>query len=123
MPIDQEQLERGFRMLARAAEEDRVPAAGAVVGGADWASEPKLFGRQRVAADSPVVRPDALFLIASPTKPIVALAVMQLVEEGLVKLNDPVVRYLPDFAANGKRSITLAHCLTHTSGLPDMPPG
>ncbi|MGE0610067.1 MAG: serine hydrolase domain-containing protein, partial [Pirellulales bacterium] len=77
---------------------------------------------QHVAADSPPVRDDAIFLIASPTKPVTALAMMLLVERGEIKLTDSIARYLPDFAGQGKRAISIAHCLTHTSGLPDMLP-
>jgi len=80
------------------------------------------FGRQRVAAESPALRSDALFLIASPTKPIVATALLMLVEAGEIQLVDTVARYVPEFGKHGKRAITLAHCLTHTSGLPDMLP-
>jgi CubicO group peptidase (beta-lactamase class C family) len=115
-------LSRAWDLLRRWAEEGGVPAVGAVVGSADEVLPARLFGRQAPAADAPPVRDDAIFLIASPTKPIVGLAVLRLVEQGQVKLTDPVARYVPEFAAEGKRSITLAHCLTHTSGLPDMLP-
>ena len=46
---------------------------------------------------------------------------MQLVEQGKVRLNDPVAKYLPEFAQNGKDDITLRQLLTHYSGLaPDL---
>ncbi|MGE0535975.1 MAG: serine hydrolase domain-containing protein [Pirellulales bacterium] len=115
-------LERAWQFLAEAAASDRTPGVTAVVGSSRGASEPRWFGRQQVAPDSGPLREDALFLIASPTKPIVALAVMMLVEEGRVQLADPVSTYVPEFNSNGKRNITLLHCLTHTSGLPDMLP-
>ncbi|HEX8231710.1 MAG TPA: serine hydrolase domain-containing protein [Chloroflexia bacterium] len=60
---------------------------------------------------------DSIFLLASITKPIVATAVMRLVEEGKLMLNVPVARYLPEFAANGKEKVTAFHLLTHSSGL------
>jgi CubicO group peptidase (beta-lactamase class C family) len=66
---------------------------------------------------------DALFAIASMTKPITAAAVMILVDEGKVKLDDPVSKYVPAFfqtaLGSGKpaREVTLRDCLTHTSGL------
>lgn len=62
------------------------------------------------------------FLVASLTKPIVAMAVLQLVERGLLTLNDRVVDWLPEFSEAAKRNITIRHLLTHTSGLPDMLP-
>jgi CubicO group peptidase (beta-lactamase class C family) len=45
-----------------------------------------------------------------------------LVERGLLNLNDPVMRYLPDFAAHHKEATLVQHLFTHTSGLPDMLP-
>jgi CubicO group peptidase (beta-lactamase class C family) len=63
-----------------------------------------------------------MFLMASITKPIVYLAGMMLVERGKLNLNDPVVRYVPEFAANGKEGVLVSHLFTHTSGLPDMLP-
>jgi CubicO group peptidase (beta-lactamase class C family) len=77
---------------------------------------------------------DSVFLIASMTKPIVALAVLQLQEAGRLNVNDPVEKHLPEFAGQmlvaGKgddgtvtlkrpaRPITIRDLLTHTSGLP-----
>jgi uncharacterized protein YbbC (DUF1343 family)/CubicO group peptidase (beta-lactamase class C family) len=65
---------------------------------------------------------DTIFDLASLTKVIVTTtAVMQLVERGQVRLNDPVAKYLPEFAQNGKEEITVRQLLTHYSGLePDL---
>ncbi len=65
---------------------------------------------------------DTVFDLASLTKVIVTTtAVMQLVERGKVRLNDPVAKYLPEFAQNGKEDITVRQLLTHYSGLqPDL---
>ncbi|MEH7381071.1 serine hydrolase domain-containing protein [Bacillus sp. JJ1533] len=59
--------------------------------------------------------------LASGSKPITAFAVLQLVEEGKVNLNDPVEKYLPELAMNDPRwkQVTVRHLLSHTSGLPD----
>lgn len=62
---------------------------------------------------------DGIYLIASVTKPIVATAVMQLVEQGRLLIEDPVARYVPEFAANGKEGVKVWHLLTHTSGMAD----
>ena len=73
----------------------------------------------------------AIFRIASQTKAITSTAVMMLVEEGLIALNDPVSRWIPTFAATtvavrsdsgvtiapARRSITIRDLLTHTSGI------
>jgi CubicO group peptidase (beta-lactamase class C family) len=43
------------------------------------------------------MKPDAIFRIASMTKPVVGVAIMMMVEEGKVRLNDPISRYIPEF--------------------------
>lgn len=60
--------------------------------------------------------PDSLMLWLSATKPIAAAAIMQLVEHGLCALDEPVHRYIPEFAAGGKEAVTIRHLLTHTCG-------
>jgi len=51
------------------------------------------------------------------TKPLMAIATAQLVEKGLVGLDDRVSQYIPEFGAAGKQAITVRHLLTHTAGL------
>lgn len=67
------------------------------------------------------MREDAIFLLASLTKPIVTMTLMRLVEEGRVNLGDPVTRWLPHFRpamkGGGQALITIHHLLTHTAGL------
>ena len=60
---------------------------------------------------------DTLMLWLSATKPVAAVCIAQLWERGLVSLDDPVSRFVPEFAAHGKGRITLRHCLTHTAGI------
>jgi CubicO group peptidase (beta-lactamase class C family) len=71
------------------------------------------------------MRKDALFRLASTTKPVTAVAVLMLMEEGKLKLTDPVSRYIPEFrgqqvgpeGAPAAREVTILDLLTHTSGL------
>jgi CubicO group peptidase (beta-lactamase class C family) len=61
---------------------------------------------------------ETVFDLASLTKPIVtATAVLLLVHEGAVSLDDPVAKHLPAFAERDKEAVTLRHLLTHSSGL------
>ena len=76
-------------------------------------------------------RPNSVFRIFSMTKPIVSVGIMQLLEEGRIMLNDPVAKYIPEFAEqqvgvenDGKlnlvpmqREITIQDLLRHTSGI------
>ena len=70
----------------------------------------------------PVVEPmteDTIFDMASLTKCLVtATAIMQLYELHRLNFDDPVAKYLPAFAANGKENVTIRELLTHYSGLP-----
>ncbi|RZU39696.1 sodium:solute symporter family transporter [Edaphobacter modestus] len=62
---------------------------------------------------------DTIFDMASLTKCLAtATAMMQLYEQGKFQFDDPVAKYLPDFAANGKDKVTIRQLLTHYSGLP-----
>lgn len=93
-----------------------------------------LVARQGVIADVTTVgladvetqremKPGSMFCIASMTKPITATALMMLVDEGKVSIDDPVSKYLPEFAEIKLQSgeavepMTLRQVLTHTSGL------
>ena len=79
-------------------------------------------GEADVATHRPMTI-DTLFAVASMTKPITATALMILVDEGKVGLDDPASKYVPEFKQSAlktgtpKREITVRDLLTHTSGL------
>jgi CubicO group peptidase (beta-lactamase class C family) len=66
--------------------------------------------------------PDAIFLIASISKPMTATGVMLLADRGELALDDPVHKFIPEFTEGDRKLITIQHLLTHTSGLPDQLP-
>lgn len=66
--------------------------------------------------------PEKVYLIASLTKPMTATGVMKLADRGELSLDDPAVKYLPEFSEGERSRITIRHLLTHTSGLPDQLP-
>lgn len=117
--IDLALLKPSWQFLQRGVDRDLFPAVSAAVGTGD--SAPQTFQAGWLTAAKKVPLADQpIFLIASPTKPLTAMALMMLVEAGEVALIDPIARFFPEFAAAGKEAITVLHCLTHTSGLPDM---
>jgi CubicO group peptidase (beta-lactamase class C family) len=67
------------------------------------------------------MRRDTIFDIASMTKLFTSIAAVQLIQAGRIGLDTPVAAYIPQFAANGKGTITIRNLLTHTSGLPADP--
>lgn len=79
------------------------------------------FGVKRFGQATPV-SDTTLFHMASVTKPFVATAVMQLVEQGRLALEDSVARHLPYFRLDDRRSseITIRQLLSHTAGMPDV---
>lgn len=68
------------------------------------------------ARDGVAMTPDTLMLWLSSTKPIGAVALLQLIERGQLALDDPVCRYVSEFGTRGKEAITVRHLLTHTGG-------
>lgn len=82
-----------------------------------------VFGNRRIVPNIAPMQFDTIFDIASLTKVVATTpAIMQLVEQGKLKLDAPVAKYWPQFAANGKEKITVRELLTHMSGLPaDIP--
>jgi CubicO group peptidase (beta-lactamase class C family) len=108
-------------LLAGFCNDGTISSAALVAGRGDLAVQPQLFGKQSLSGAEPL-RVDAMFLVASITKPIVASAALLLAERGLLTLSDKVTDYIPEFGQNGKSSVRIRHLLTHTSGLPDMLP-
>jgi len=79
----------------------------------------QAFGWAAVTPRRRAMRPDAVFDLASLTKPLAtATAVLQLWEQKALDPDRPVADYLPAFGASGKQAVTVRHLLTHTSGLP-----
>lgn len=111
--------ERACDLLNLWTRTGEVPSGAICVGRGDKIIAPRFFGRMGPEADAAPIRDDAMFLLASITKPIVYFGAMLLVERGQLALSDRVTRYLPQFAAHHKDETLLLHLFTHTSGLPD----
>ena len=74
----------------------------------------KAFGYRSLVPQRYPMSEDTIFDLASLTKVVATTnAVMQLVDAGLVDLNAPVAKYLPEFNSNGKSRITIKELMTH----------
>lgn len=95
------------------------PGAVVVVGRSDSVLLARGYGHLTWSSSSPIPSPDStLYDLASLTKVLAtAPAVMRLVEAGRLRLTDPVQQHLLQFAGPGKEAVTVAHLLSHTSGL------
>jgi CubicO group peptidase (beta-lactamase class C family) len=105
-------------LVEGALADSKMPGCVVCIGRRDGIALLKAYGRRAVApADEPMTT-DTVFDLASITKPVAtATAVMRLVEEGRLRLSDPVATHIPEFAAAGKEKLTVHDLLTHQSGL------
>ncbi|MEO1525820.1 MAG: serine hydrolase domain-containing protein [Planctomycetota bacterium] len=101
--LDQIHEQMGFRGAILVAKDGEVVWSG---------------GRGTISQDSEVrIDNESLFEIASCTKPITALAVVRLAEEGKLNLDDAIAKYFDD-VPESCRAITIRHLVMHTSGIP-----
>jgi len=135
--FDEAKLARIRPAMQRFVDDQQITGAVTVVGSSKGIASLEAIGNSRVDPVEPMAK-DALFKIASLTKPITATGILILADEGKLSLNDPVEKHLPEFRGQmliverdkdrlvlGKpaRPITIHDLLTHTSGLSDYPPG
>ncbi|MFN5185936.1 MAG: serine hydrolase domain-containing protein, partial [Planctomycetota bacterium] len=124
--IDAEKIERFKQQVRRIVDpaigEGKMPGCVIGVGNRNGLFYQEAFGNRSIDPILPMTL-DTVFDLASITKPVAtATSIMQLIEQGQLRLNDKVATHFPDFAVNGKEPITIEHLLLHTSGLiPDNP--
>lgn len=131
--LSSSRLERVSNFMRATVDEKKMAGAVVLIARKGKIAYFEPFGQADI--DKPMQK-DTLFRIASMTKPLVSVAVMQLYEEGRLLLSDPVAKYIPEFArpkvlqmlpegskppfklVPAKRDITVKDLLTHTAGLP-----
>lgn len=131
-----ERLEQVGRWLQAEIDGRKIPGAVLLIARQGKVAYFESFGRRDASSDVPMAR-DAIFRIYSMTKPIASVAAMMLVEDGRLALDDPVARYIPEFASvtvgvetpgqagagatlervPARRPMTVHDLLRHTSGL------
>jgi uncharacterized protein YbbC (DUF1343 family)/CubicO group peptidase (beta-lactamase class C family) len=105
-------------IMNSAVERGVIPGGVVVVGHDGEMVYRKAFGMRSLEPAKEAMTVDTIFDLASLTKCVAtATSVMKMVQEGKIRLNDPVAAYLPEFARNGKENITIRQLLTHFSGL------
>jgi CubicO group peptidase (beta-lactamase class C family) len=93
-----------------------------LIGGRERVFFQKAYGRVSSLPGASDMTVDTVFDIASLTKVVATTpAVIKLAEQGRISLLDPVVKWFPEFAGQGKESLLILNLLTHTSGLDDQP--
>ncbi len=109
-------------IIEKAIADGNIPGAVLVVGHNGAVIYRKAYGSRALEPKREPMTLDTVFDLASLTKVIATTtAMMQLFEQGNIRMNDPVAKYLPEFAQNGKEDITIRQLMTHYSGLaPDL---
>jgi CubicO group peptidase (beta-lactamase class C family) len=72
-------------------------------------------------APKTLATPDTPFCLLSASKPVTAMTMHLLDERNLLRMDDPVAEYIPEFACHGKETITFRHILAHRAGVPNPP--
>jgi len=126
--IDQAEIENIKAQMQVAVDEGTLPGALILVGNSEGVGVLESVGYRAPGSDDPINQ-DTIFRIYSMTKPIISVAIMTMVEDGMIDLDDPVEKYIPEFAdlqvsdpATGaispaENSMTIANLLTHESGI------
>jgi serine-type D-Ala-D-Ala carboxypeptidase len=116
--MDPDRLEDVFARVARRASDGRYPGAVALVARHGVIVGERAFG-VRLAGSTDATTTDTIYDLESMTKVLsTATATMLLVQQRRLSLTDPVARYLPDFATNGKGAVQVRDLLRYSSGLP-----
>jgi uncharacterized protein YbbC (DUF1343 family)/CubicO group peptidase (beta-lactamase class C family) len=120
---EQQEKENRFKdvdaIVEKAVAEGNIPGAVLLVGHDGKVVHRRAFGERSLEPLREPMTVDTIFDLASLTKCIAtATSIMKLVEQGRIRLGDSVATYLPDFAQNGKKDITIRDLLTHYSGMP-----
>ncbi|HCA35320.1 MAG TPA: serine hydrolase, partial [Gammaproteobacteria bacterium] len=118
--------------MQRAVDSGHISGALLLVGNRDGAGVLETVGTQTAKGETPVNK-DTIFRIYSMTKPVISVAAMTLVEDGMLGLDDPVSDYIPSFAdlqvidsetgtsSPAENIMTIRHLLMHQSGIVQQP--
>ncbi len=120
--LREEELAPITDVVEEAIRDGKCPGAVVLIGHEGKLVYRQAFGHRAVVPAMLPMTQDTIFDVASLSKVIATTpAVMQLVERGKIRLEDPVAEYWPEFKTNGKETITVSELLTHYSGLrPDL---
>ena len=120
--FDLTRLARLDGVIAEAIAARQLPGAVVLVGRGETVVFQKAYGQRAISPSPEPMTLDTIFDLASLTKVVATTtAVMMLVEDGRLRLTDPVASFIPEFGRYGKERVTIRDLLTHMSGLrPDV---
>ncbi len=107
----------------RGVDEGAFPGAVVLAGDGEGTLFHRAYGHRALAPERLPMMPDTVFDMSSLTKPMATTtAMMLLVRDRCVRLNDPVSSVVPEFSAGAKTAVTFRQLLNHSSGLPAWKP-
>ena len=107
----------------RGVAEGAFPGAVVLVGQRERVLCHRAYGYRSLVPERLPMTPDTVFDLSSLTKPLAtATAMMLLVRDGRIRLDDPVSAVVPEFGRGAKAAVTFRHLLNHSSGLPAWKP-
>jgi len=116
--VELSSLEAIDRVVEEALARGEMPGCVVLLGRRSGVFFRKAYGLRQLEPEPEAMTVDTIFDLASLTKPVVtATSVLILWQRGLVELDAPVARYLPEFADGGKEGVTVRHLLLHIGGL------
>ncbi len=116
--LDALELPHAQDLIFQAIDREIIPGAVLVAGDAQGVQFRRSFGMRTITPTPEPLHPEAIFDLASLTKPLAtAAAIHKLAESGRLRLDETVVEHLPEFAPHGKQAITIEQLLLHTGGL------
>ncbi len=120
--LSAERLARINEVIQASIERKELPGAVVLVARHGRVAWRKAYGSRAVEPQREIMTADTIFDLASLTKIVAtATSIMILVEQGKVRLSDPVVEFIPEMKGGGRDAITLEQLLTHTTGFaPDF---
>ena len=117
--LDPDKLKAVDSAVAAVLKEGNVPGAVVFAGAGDRVDFRGVYGSRRLLPAAEPMTADTIFDMASCSKVMgTTAALMCLVEDGRIALDDPVAKHVPGFGAKGKERITVRDLVTHVSGLP-----
>ena len=124
--VSADRLKRLDALMEKYVRDARLPGAVTYIARYGKAVHIAAYGQRDIEKGVPMT-PDTLFRIASQSKAVTSVAIMMLVEEGAIRLNDPLSKFLPAFVKTtvitpsgpvpARRAITIKDLLTHTAGI------
>ena len=119
--LDPQKVQALFERAQREVNDGLLPACQVAIARNGKIGAMQTFGRAIQGGVEKLATNDTFFVIMSATKAFTSAAAWLLMQEGKLRPDDRVVKFVPEFGTNGKDAVTVEQCLIHTSAIPYAP--